>query len=62
MEIIQNLNQLGLGKLLIHNMERVQIQGKKKYGFLFSKLQGRLSLSLQVVAAFLCLGLGRLSL
>ena len=46
MESIQNLNQLGLGKLVINNMERVQIQGKRKYGFLFSKLHGRLFLSL----------------
>ena len=55
MESIQNLNQLGLWKLVIHSMERVQIQGKRKYGFLFSKLHGRL---------FLCLSpsRGRLSL
>ena len=36
-ENIQNLNPLGLGKLLIYNNGKITITRKKKDGFFFSK-------------------------
>ena len=52
MESIQNLNSLGLGKLLIHNNEKITSTRKKE----------RVSFSPSFVAASLSPGVGSLSL
>ena len=57
---IQNLNSLGLGKLLIHNNRKITITRKKERRFPFSP--SRLSLSPCRGQLSLSLWLGRLSL
>ena len=62
MESIKNLNQLGLGKILIHNMEIVQIQEKRNRVSFSPKTKVAASLSPCLAAVSLSLELDCLSL